>query len=41
MAEFEKLCASDISYGEIKQWFVETYPVFKDFKTRAQWILAV
>ena len=41
MAEFEKLCASDLSYGEIKQWFVETYPVFKDFKTRAQWILAV
>ena len=37
----EKLCASDLSYGEIRQWFVETYPVFKDFKTREQWILAV
>ncbi len=39
-AEFEKLRACDLSYGEIKQWFTETYPVFKNCETRAQWILA-
>ncbi len=37
--EFEKLRKSDLSYGEIKQWFVSVYPVFKECKTRAQWIL--
>ena len=40
MEEFEKLRACDLSYGEIKQWFIETYPVFKNCETRAQWILA-
>ena len=40
MGKFEKLRACDLSYGEIKQWFVETYPVFKNCETRAQWILA-
>ncbi len=39
-AEFDKLRESDLSYGEIKQWFVSVYPVFKDCKNRAQWILA-
>ena len=40
MAAFNKLLANDLSYGEIKQWFIETYPAFKDCETRAQWILA-
>lgn len=39
-AEFDKLRASGLTYGEIKQWFVEIYPIFKDCKTKAQWILA-
>lgn len=39
-AEFDKLRANDLAYGEIKQWFVSTYPVFKDCNTKAQWILA-
>ena len=40
MDAFNKLLANDLSYGEIKQWFIETYTVFKDCETRAQWILA-
>lgn len=40
MEGFERLRANNLSYGEIKQWFVETYPVFKNCETRAQWILA-
>ena len=38
--EFNRLRNSNLSYGEIKQWFVETYPAFKNCETRAQWILA-
>jgi hypothetical protein len=37
---FNKLKASELTYGEIKQWFISTYPVFKDCKTRADWVLA-
>lgn len=37
---FDKLREKDLTYGEIKQWFIATYPVFKDCKTRADWILA-
>ena len=40
MDAFNKLLANDLSYGEVKQWFIETYTVFKDCETRAQWILA-
>lgn len=40
LAEFEKLRKNKLSYGEIKQWFVETYTVFKDCKTKAEWVLA-
>lgn len=39
-SEFNKLRDNNLSYGEIKQWFVSTYPSFKDCKIRAQWILA-
>ena len=39
-AEFNKLRENNLPYGEIKQWFVSTYTVFKDCKTKAQWILA-
>lgn len=37
--ELKKLCDSKLTYGEIKQWFVSVYPVFKECETRAQWIL--
>ena len=40
LKELETLCANKLSYGEIKQWFVTTYPVFKNCETRAQWVLA-
>lgn len=40
MADFKKLRDSALAYGEIKQWFIITYPIFKDCETRAQWILA-
>lgn len=40
LAEFKKLCENNLSYGEIKQWFIEKYPVFAKCETRAQWILA-
>ena len=39
-ADFEKLCNNQLSYGEIKSWFLAHYPVFNDCKTRADWILA-
>lgn len=39
-AEFDKLRASGLTYGEIKQWFIDTYPVFEKCKTRTQWVLA-
>ena len=38
--EFDKLRENNLSYGEIKHWFVSTYPVFQNCNTRAQWILA-
>lgn len=40
LAAFNELKDKDLTYGEIKQWFVKTFPVFKDCKTRADWILA-
>ena len=40
LAQLKELRSKSLSYGEIKQWFVETYPVFKNCETRAQWILA-
>ena len=40
MDAFEKLQISGLSYPEIKAWFVEQYPVFKNCKTKADWILA-
>ena len=39
-AEFDKLRENNLSYGEIKQWFVSNYPAFQNCSTRAQWILA-
>ena len=39
MESFKKLRAK-LSYAEIKQWFIEQFPVFANCKTRAQWILA-
>ena len=38
--ELNELIDKKLTYGEIKQWFVETYPIFKNCETRAQWILA-
>ncbi len=40
LTAFEKLVKGNLSYPEVKAWFVEQYPVFKDCKTRAEWILA-
>ena len=40
IAEFNKLKESNLPLGELKQWFFETYPTFKNCKTRADWILA-
>ena len=40
MAEFSKLRNDKSPYGVIKKWFFEKYPQFKEFTTRAQWILA-
>ena len=37
---FDKLVAEKLSYPELKAWFVDKYPVFKECKTRADWILA-
>ena len=38
--EFNKLRVSGLSFGEIRQWFITKYSVFKNCKTRADWILA-
>lgn len=40
LAEFDKLYNNKLSYGEILSWFIDLYPVFKECKTRADWILA-
>ena len=40
LSKFQKMKVFGLSYGEIKQKFIETYPKFKDCKTRADWILA-
>ena len=40
LTAFEKLVNGNLSYPEIKAWFIEQYPVFKDCKTKADWILA-
>ena len=37
---FEKLLDGKLPYPEVKAWFIEQYPVFKDCKTKADWILA-
>jgi hypothetical protein len=39
MADFKKL-REKINYGEMRQWFIGKFPVFKDCKTRADWIFA-
>lgn len=39
-AQFDKLRDEKLTYGEIKKWFLDKYPVFKDCRTRAEWILA-
>ena len=39
MEDFNKL-RKTLNYGEMKQWFIGKFPVFKDCKTRADWILA-
>ena len=40
MASFNKLREKELKYAEIKQWFIETFPVFANCTTRAQWVLA-
>lgn len=40
MEEFVKLRKDKTAYGAMKKWFFEKYPHFKEFTTRAQWILA-
>ncbi len=40
LEEFNKLRENNLTYGEIKDWFVTTYPIFKEFKKRSQWVLA-
>ncbi|MBE6529390.1 MAG: hypothetical protein E7680_02155 [Ruminococcaceae bacterium] len=41
LSEFATLKASGISFFEIKQWFLKTYPIFKDIsKSKADCILA-
>ena len=40
LAAFNELKDEGLTYGEIKKWFVKTFPVFKDCETRADWILA-
>ena len=40
MAEFVKLRNDHTAYGAMKKWFFEKYPQFKDFTTRAEWVLA-
>lgn len=38
--EFKKLQEMSLTYGEIKGWFVSTYPAFQNCKTKADWVLA-
>ncbi len=38
--KLETLIEKKLTYGEIKQWFISTFPVFTNCTTRAQWILA-
>ena len=40
MEKFNKLREMELTYGEIKQWFIGEFPVFANCTTRAQWILA-
>lgn len=41
LSEFAKLRKSGISFFEIKKWFLNTYPIFKDnSKSKADCILA-
>lgn len=40
LASFNKLREKELKYPEIKQWFIEKFPVFAKCTTRAQWILA-
>jgi hypothetical protein len=40
MEEFVKLRKDKTAYGAMKKWFFEKYPQFKEFTTRAQWVLA-
>ena len=40
LSNFEKLVSNKATYLEIKAWFIKQYPVFKDCKTRVDWILA-
>ena len=40
LSDFEKLITNKASYLEIKAWFIKKYPIFKDCKTRVDWILA-
>ncbi|MBE5733196.1 MAG: hypothetical protein E7353_09260 [Clostridiales bacterium] len=38
--EFEKLKAENASYLAVKTTFLKTYPEFKNYKTKTEWILA-
>ena len=40
MEAYKKLRADSTPYGAVRKWFVDAYPQFKEFTTRAQWILA-
>lgn len=40
MEKFKKLREMELSYGEMKQWFIAEFPIFENCKTRAEWILA-
>jgi hypothetical protein len=40
LSNLDKLVAKGVSYLEIKAWFMEQYPAFKNYKTRTEWILA-
>ena len=39
--DFEDLRAADLSYFEIRSWFVNEFPLFKDCKCRADVVLAM
>ena len=40
MAQYQQLRQDRSPYTVIKKWFMEQYPQFKEFTTRAQWVLA-